>query len=75
MRKPCKVSAVFLVLLGCLCGANAGLSVTSNEREAKKPVQLTGDSFDTEIEAVPSSYSLLVEFYAHWYVLFRMSVV
>ena len=75
MRTSCKVVAVFLVLLGCLCGANAGLSVISNEREAKKPVQLSGDSFDTEIEAVPSSYSLLVEFYAHWYVLFRMSVV
>lgn len=54
-------------LLSCAGWAEAAVRSISNESEAKKPVQLTADIFDTEISGVPASHSLLVEFYAHWY--------
>ena len=62
------LTTVLLVFSVCIKSAVADVEVISDDRNAKRPVQLTADSFDAEITAVPSSYSLLVEFYAHWYV-------
>ena len=61
-----------LLVLHCICtllvlGLAVGeVTVVNNELEAQKPVQLTASNFDSEIRRVPSSYGLLVEFYAHW---------
>ena len=67
MQLPCVSVAALLVLSACIDSAGAAVEVISDDRNAKRPVQLTADSFDAEITAVPSSYNLLVEFYAHWY--------
>ena len=55
-----------VLLLPCCSGK---VSVVSNEIEAQKPIQLTEATFDSEIRRVPSSYGVIVEFYAHWYAL------
>lgn len=68
MRVFCALLGGLLLLGAYPRWAEADVRVISDDREAKKPVQLTAESFDTEISAVPASYSLLVEFYAHWYV-------
>ena len=61
-----------LLVLHCICMllvlklAVGEVTVVNNELEAQKPIQLTASNFDSEIRRVPSSYGLLVEFYAHW---------
>ena len=56
--------------LGVLLPPCAGsMKVVSNEVEAQHPIQLTEGTFDSEIRRVPSSFGVIVEFYAHWYAL------
>lgn len=62
------VWSLLMVYLGVLLPTCAGnVKVVSNEVEAQKPIQLKEGTFDSEIRRVPSSYGVIVEFYAHWY--------
>ena len=59
--------SLYAVCLGSLVSLGAGeVKVVSNELDAQKPIQLTEGTFDSEVRRVPSSYGLMVEFYAHW---------
>ena len=61
----------YLELLLPSCAGN--VKVVSNEIEAQKPIQLTEGTFDSELRRVPASYGVMLEFYAHWYVLDALS--
>lgn len=68
------VVSSLLLYLGVLLPSCAGnVKVVSNEVEAQRPIQLTEGTFDSEIRRVPSSYGVIVEFYAHWYALEALS--
>lgn len=68
------VWSLVLVHLALLLPSCAGIvKVVSNEVEAQRPIQLTEGTFDSEIRRVPSSYGVIVEFYAHWYALEALS--
>ena len=61
-------TSLYAMCLGSLVLSCAGeVTVVNNELEAQKPIQLTEGTFDSEVRRVPSSYGLMVEFYAHWY--------
>lgn len=63
-----------MACLGLLLPSCVGIvKVVSNEVEAQKPIQLTEGTFDSELRRVPASYGIMVEFYAHWYVLGALS--
>ena len=64
-RSGINVGLLCIGLLLSLCTGE--VKVVSNEVEAQKPIQLTEGTFDSEVRRVPSSYGLIIEFYAHWY--------
>ena len=67
MKRHLSIALHLCCAIALFCSTCGEVTVVSNEVEAQKPVQLSGGSFDSEIRRVPSSYGLLVEFYAHWY--------
>lgn len=66
MKRHVSIALHLCCAIALFCSTCGEVTVVSNEVEAQKPVQLSGGSFDSEIRRVPSSYGLLVEFYAHW---------